>query len=273
MKIYCEKVSQTVRRRKRAAFTLIEILVVISIIALLAAILFPVFARARENARRASCQSNLKQIGLAMRQYADDYDGRLANVYVCRLQQDELAWGAANGNLPGSYYIYWPQIIYPYTKSTQIYVCPSGDQTSFVKAKPYVGHYGANRNLMPLGNTGVTTFPGTVTPGLMEVQINEPARKYLIMDAGNYDVYPGQWTGAYTAGTTVSSNRFLPGRGASGGTACNVGSLWGDNDCRNGRHFTCMNILFVDGHVKWLFGKTVGAQAVKDTTGAFAAAS
>ena len=63
--------------QNRVAFTLIELLVVIAIIAILAAILFPVFGRARENARRSSCQSNMKQIGLAFAQYTQDYDERL----------------------------------------------------------------------------------------------------------------------------------------------------------------------------------------------------
>lgn len=62
------------KKQNRTAFTLIELLVVISIIAVLAAILFPVFARARENARRASCMSNLKQIGLGFMMYTQDYD-------------------------------------------------------------------------------------------------------------------------------------------------------------------------------------------------------
>jgi prepilin-type N-terminal cleavage/methylation domain-containing protein len=80
------------RNSVQAGFTLIELLVVIAIIAILAAILFPVFARARENARRASCQSNLKQLGLAVMQYAQDYDE-----YYPR-----HSWGQA-ATLPGPY--------------------------------------------------------------------------------------------------------------------------------------------------------------------------
>ena len=84
---------QTHTSRKRA-FTLIELLVVIAIIAILAAILFPVFARARENARRASCLSNLKQIGLGVMQYNQDYDGH----YPPNFPRD-----TSNSNTSGSY--------------------------------------------------------------------------------------------------------------------------------------------------------------------------
>src|SRR3954469_17430376 len=90
-------------------FTLIELLVVIAIIAILAAILFPVFARARENARRAACQSNLKQIGLGIAQYTQDYDERLPGV------------GGQNTTYS------WRSRIDPYIKSTQIFLCPSGN--------------------------------------------------------------------------------------------------------------------------------------------------
>jgi prepilin-type N-terminal cleavage/methylation domain-containing protein/prepilin-type processing-associated H-X9-DG protein len=95
---------------RKTGFTLIELLVVIAIIAILAAILFPVFARARENARRASCMSNLKQIGLGMIQYTQDYDERFP------MQP------AAD---------FWPGLT-PYIKSDQIYKCPSDSAPSWV---------------------------------------------------------------------------------------------------------------------------------------------
>jgi prepilin-type N-terminal cleavage/methylation domain-containing protein len=94
-----------IRRIDYNGFTLIELLVVIGIIAILASILFPVFARARENARRASCQSNLKQIGLGIMQYTQDYDERFPNA------------GSAY-DLPGPVDATWDLVIQPYVKST-----------------------------------------------------------------------------------------------------------------------------------------------------------
>jgi prepilin-type N-terminal cleavage/methylation domain-containing protein/prepilin-type processing-associated H-X9-DG protein len=92
---------------RRKGFTLIELLVVIAIIAILAAILFPVFARARENARRASCQSNLKQIGLGFAQYTQDYDELYPRGDTSLLN----GWASSE--------------LVPYMKSVQIYGCPS----------------------------------------------------------------------------------------------------------------------------------------------------
>ncbi len=100
-------------RPPRSGFTLIELLVVIAIIAILAAILFPVFARARENARRASCLSNLKQIGLGIMQYTQDYDEKYPARYI------------GNGNGVTFEYNSWRRTTFPYVKSTQIYECPS----------------------------------------------------------------------------------------------------------------------------------------------------
>jgi prepilin-type N-terminal cleavage/methylation domain-containing protein/prepilin-type processing-associated H-X9-DG protein len=94
-------------KQARKAFTLIELLVVIAIIAILAAILFPVFGRARENARRSSCQSNLKQIGLGMIQYTQDYD------------ENMIPLTAGTPELP------WHNLVQPYVKSVQLFKCPS----------------------------------------------------------------------------------------------------------------------------------------------------
>jgi prepilin-type N-terminal cleavage/methylation domain-containing protein/prepilin-type processing-associated H-X9-DG protein len=113
----------------RRGFTLIELLVVIAIIAILAAILFPVFAKAREKARQSSCLSNTKQIGLAMMQYCQDYDERMPRFY--------MDLGAGNGPTDalgsqwaaGGRYA-WQNGLLPYMKNTQVWLCPSSTQTS-----------------------------------------------------------------------------------------------------------------------------------------------
>ncbi|MCC7494190.1 MAG: DUF1559 domain-containing protein [Fimbriimonadaceae bacterium] len=97
--------------RGRRAFTLIELLVVIAIIAILAAILFPVFAKAREKARQSSCSSNLKQLGIAVMQYVQDYDEMYPRTW----------YGPAA--YPGSQN--WNTVIAPYIKNTQVFQCPS----------------------------------------------------------------------------------------------------------------------------------------------------
>jgi prepilin-type N-terminal cleavage/methylation domain-containing protein len=98
-------------QRRHRGFTLIELLVVIAIIAILAAILFPVFARAREQARKASCLSNQKQIGTAILMYAQDYDEQLCPV--------------STGTCPGPAAFGWADLIYPYVKNVKVFDCPS----------------------------------------------------------------------------------------------------------------------------------------------------
>ena len=113
------------RLRFQSAFTLIELLVVIAIIAILAAILFPVFGRARENARRSSCQSNMKQVGIALMQYTQDYDERLPlrrwfeNNVVPSTGADYSSSDTNKANIDDNS---WRSQIQPYIKSTHVLV-------------------------------------------------------------------------------------------------------------------------------------------------------
>src|SRR5947208_15595614 len=99
----------------RQGFTLIELLVVIAIIAILAAILFPVFAQAREKARQTGCLSNLKQIGTGLMMYTQDYD----EAYPCNW------YGGLWDTLPNGKQYKWMDAVYPYVKNEQVFSCPS----------------------------------------------------------------------------------------------------------------------------------------------------
>ena len=207
--------------------------------------LFPVFARARENARRASCLSNLKQIGLGVMMYVQDYD-------------EHYPW--AQIFYSSSTSSQWHKIIQPYVKSTQVFLCPSSSATE--NSIGTNGSYGANTNLMGLEYSfGAPPFTGNTT--LSTVQA--PASTYMIMDFGTYYA---QNTSAVTA---VAAWSFLPGMGDAGGN-CNAipSTYWADapSDCKSGRHFGGVNMAFADGHAKWLKSSEVVAQARKCTTGA-----
>jgi prepilin-type N-terminal cleavage/methylation domain-containing protein len=119
--------------KRKSGFTLIELLVVIAIIAILAAILFPVFARAREAARKAKCLNNLKQCAQALKMYADDYDGTMPTSKVGNIASADFCCLAAttggiyppNGNIKTT----WPQLLYDHMKSADVVICPSDSVT------------------------------------------------------------------------------------------------------------------------------------------------
>jgi len=163
-------------------FTLIELLVVIAIIAILAAILFPVFAKAREKARQASCLSNLKQIGLAVLQYAQDYDERL--VRHCYQPGTNYPWSVA---------------IAPYCKNTQIFKCPSASRAVGANG---CGNYGLNLSTTPSGGTvGVTNRAmGDIQrpAGLIMVTENDP---------GTGQTWQGYWNRESTTGDPTAFAR------------------------------------------------------------------
>jgi len=139
---------QNIHKIGKRGFTLIELLVVIAIIALLAAILFPVFGRARENARRISCMSNMKQIGLGILQYSQDYDEFLP----------------PSRNSPAGVATPWQWIIQPYLKSTQLFKCPSNQQTGRVLNTTYSGNDIPRSYYSNAGYTTQTYGPGGTRP-------------------------------------------------------------------------------------------------------------
>ena len=161
-------------------FTLIELLVVIAIIAILAAILFPVFARAREQARKSTCISNTKQMAMAVLQYVQDYDEKFMYAYL---------------NPPGTW---WYVACAPYLKNTQVLRCPSKNGTV---------DYGYNMDY--LGYSWGTA--GTQTPGVSLASIQSPAEMVMLCDSNSsYSFYGGRMSGSNAVYDTNSYNGWDP---------------------------------------------------------------
>ena len=236
--------SNTTQKRSHtfSAFTLIELLVVIAIIAILAAILFPVFARARENARRSSCQSNLRQIGLGILQYTQDYD-------------EYMPIGNNGGNGRG-----WAGPIQPYIKSGQIFQCPS-DSSVYPVNSNYKVSYAYNQNLLAVQNV--------LTPVKLSF-FNAPSVTVTLCEvnqgtaSGPDGVRPNETASPAASGFNGAYPNGAPGGYATG----NMGGRDYGIYASEPRHFDGSNFLAVDGHVKWLRGASVsaGATAVSSTT-------
>jgi prepilin-type N-terminal cleavage/methylation domain-containing protein/prepilin-type processing-associated H-X9-DG protein len=149
--------------RRETGFTLIELLVVIAIIAILAAILFPVFAKAREKARQASCQSNLKQIGLALLMYAQDCDGAIS-MHTGGFGYPDLATSERE---------WWPHRIQPYVKNFQVLVCPTyGEWIERDECRGYHSWYGGYAGTCNVWQTSTKLD-----------RLDRPANIVLVLDA------------------------------------------------------------------------------------------
>ncbi len=216
------------KRQNLRAFTLIELLVVIAIILILAAILFPVFARARENARRASCQSNLRQMGMAVLMYTKDYDE-----YFPRTAIVDTSATPPGGNWATAGYWFWPQIIYPYHKSLNAILCPS----IAVRNNSRFGNYGVNRRV----------FPHSTDAQRPVTAINVPSRVIMIFDSGQYVL---NYDGVYGPSSSSTQPAYFPGTGSLLNSTFDLGGY--QRDFMTGRHLGGSNIAFVDGHVKWM---------------------
>lgn len=231
------------------AFTLIELLVVIAIIALLAAILFPVFSRARENARRSSCQSNMRQLSLGLLQYVQDYDETLVMSY----------YGANNlTTVPNpansSYNWKWMDAIYPYVRNEQAYTCPSdtGDRRTYMNfdripiagSTSNFGSYAINNTYVNFGDK-YTPPTGDQTKGPIKMSlVAAPATTVWILDNSGQNYANNNWKifwytdsngQSVTLDDSTEPAQLLDYNGKVFCTA---------------RHLGRTNVIYVDGHVK-----------------------
>jgi prepilin-type N-terminal cleavage/methylation domain-containing protein/prepilin-type processing-associated H-X9-DG protein len=208
---------------RRRGFTLIELLVVIAIIAILAAILFPVFARAREKAQQASCLSNLKQLGLAWLMYAQDYDERVLASHMPPARSPRWdMWVWANLTPPGGI----DSRLMPYVKNQGMFVCPSIPVSLW--------SYGINYYMTGYAQATIGS-PGTWAygyGGCALAVIGRPAEILVFSDARSNCYYIG--------------NAYYPGYAyRSPGYICGASVL---------QHNDGVNCTFADGHSKWLNG-------------------
>jgi prepilin-type N-terminal cleavage/methylation domain-containing protein/prepilin-type processing-associated H-X9-DG protein len=207
------------RVKRKGGFTLIELLVVIAIIAILASILFPVFGRARENARRSSCQSNLKQIGLGVMQYTQDYDEQMPGV----------------SRTVGGQVSRWYDQVQPYIKSTQLFRCPSNSSTTTISGGATTAFpNGIPNHYVGNGYKDATAAPAFVYPRPMDstnptngtatsraiAEIQSPAQAIVVKE--------------YT-GTSTNPNMG------------NISAAYGFTFTN---HLGTTSFLFADGHVK-----------------------
>ena len=230
---------------RKSGFTLIELLVVIAIIAILAAILFPVFAKVREKARQISCLSNMKQLGLGFAQYTQDND----EAYPCGM------WQAVAGNNNGGG---WAGQIFPYVKSNAVFTCPDDNTPVSAATDQIAVSYAMNQNLDATGGNG---------PGITKLsQLDAPASTVALVEVNNcvatwFTVAPQidnqsptvvGWPAAPPSGyaSTGGTRAYATGNMAIPFTSSTFTAI--------ARHTDGANYLATDFHAKWIRSTLIG---------------
>jgi prepilin-type N-terminal cleavage/methylation domain-containing protein/prepilin-type processing-associated H-X9-DG protein len=226
--------------QKRSGFTLIELLVVIAIIAILAAILFPVFAQAREKARGTSCLSNMKQLGTAFTMYLQDYDERVMPRYQA----------CPSTGPTGPDQLLWTASIQPYVKNQQIFVCPSAVNANYADQWTQWNasiHPNNHRGALSIGiNQTISGWYYATNPcGDMILptlaQVVAPAKNAMYADSPSGPLaqgYRGYLFG--NAGLNIPYTQSFQMRGSIAA-----------------RHSEGTNLTFFDGHAKWFRGQAL----------------
>ncbi len=237
---------------RQKGFTLIELLVVIAIIAILAAILFPVFAQAREKARQTSCISNLRQIGTGAAMYSQDYDERLLPSWLCLNGTDAPNGGGGNGcnnDLPaageGRKWT-WSTLVQPYVKNLQLMYCPShkdGWGPGWPDDPVYGSSYGMNHDNVGWGNA------------IKQADVNKPAQFIFFQEVGG--AWDNNWDPGYQEflsnpdDPSVIKGRLNAGYIFRSPAQYNGGaSQWCDCPVPIAQHNGVCNTLYLDGHTK-----------------------
>jgi prepilin-type N-terminal cleavage/methylation domain-containing protein/prepilin-type processing-associated H-X9-DG protein len=214
---------------RRSAFTLIELLVVIAIIAILAAILFPVFAQARDKARQTACLSNMKQIGTAVMMYLQDYD----EVYLANNRTYDPTGPLNSSSIYGA----WPQHLQPYVKNVEVFSCSEGRVTQRETING-VGGSATGAIRVPFYQLGanewiVTSGDHAYQPPVAQASIGRPAELPLIGDSlyilwnGPHRIMNANWTGGWWTAPQAPDPAYS-------------------------RHAGGSNIAYGDGHAKWV---------------------
>ncbi len=244
---------------RQRAFTLIELLVVIAIIAILAAILFPVFAQARDKARQTACLSNCKQIGLAISMYANDYD---ETIFWQKAWDEQADLGAGSWGPNYKSYVRWPFAHAPYIKNSDVFKCPSDkgtpDARHICKApgggscSPWHISYGPNLMMMTgYSKTDKPTTLASITRPADKIAIAEAIFSYGCCESWNVEYFRGANYSGKDNGWDWGTFRKMVGNAKKLG-------LGDDKLAAVTRHALGNTAIFTDGHAKWLRWNQVG---------------